>query len=54
VREFAASTWKDAALRAVITGDLKAAGEGLKALEAGALVVPASALDLEQPALVKR
>jgi len=54
VREFAASTWKDAALRAVVVGDLKAAGDGLKVLEAGALVVPAGALDLEQPGLLKR
>lgn len=54
VREFAAATWQDGALRAVIVGDLKAAGDTTKALEAGALIVPASALDLEQPGLVKR
>jgi zinc protease len=54
VRDFAARYWKDSAMRGVIAGDLKAGGDRVKALEAGALVVPATALDLEQPGLVRR
>ena len=40
------------ALRAAIAGDARAAGEALKAVEAGALVVPAGQLNLDRPGLL--
>jgi zinc protease len=49
VRDFARQRWAREALRAVVVGDLKAAGPALD--EADALTVPLTALDLELPGL---
>jgi zinc protease len=54
VRDYAARHWKDGALRAVVVGDTRAAGDSLKGFETGALVVPAGRLELDQPGLLKK
>lgn len=51
VRDFAARTWTAARLRTVVVGDLDAAAEGLKPVDAQPLVVPAAELDLEAATL---
>ena len=51
VRSFAAQTWTAQNLRTVVAGDAKAAGAGLRDLDAKALLVDLNKLDLEQTAL---
>lgn len=52
VQDFARRHWAPAALRAVVVGDLAAAGEGLSAaVQPQALRLPLAELDLEQPGL---
>lgn len=53
VGEFAARHWAAPALRTVVVGDLKAAGEGLRGLDAKALVVEMGQLDLAAPGLLR-
>lgn len=48
VRDFARSHWQAGKLRAVIAGDLSAAGETLRAVDAGAKRVALTDLDMEQ------
>jgi len=48
VREFARSHWQPERLRAVIAGDLKAAGDSLGTVAADALRMPLAQLDLER------
>ena len=48
VQQFARSHWQPGKLRAVIAGDLKAAGDSLRAVEAGARRVALAELDMEQ------
>jgi zinc protease len=55
VRDFARRFWQPARLRAVVAGDLTAAGEGLAAAaQPQALRLNITALDLEQPVLGAR
>jgi len=54
VSDFARSHWTAGRLRAVIAGDLGAAGDSLKALGDGALRLTLAELDLEQPGLRRR
>ena len=51
VHDFARSHWRADALRAVVAGDLQAAGPALD--EPGALTLPVSALDLQAPLLTR-
>lgn len=53
VRDFAQRHWRDASVRAVVVGDLTAAGESLQALDPQALRLEAPALDLSSPTLGK-
>jgi len=53
VRDFAALHWRPEALRTVIVGDLKAAGEGLRQQFPEAWVIKAEALDLGSATLRK-
>lgn len=54
VRDFAAQHWRADQLRTVIVGDVAASGPTLKALDPQALLIEASALDLESPTLQRR
>ncbi len=51
VQDFARAHWAAPALRAVVVGDLAAAGAGLAALAPGALRLPLTALNLESDSL---
>jgi zinc protease len=53
VSAFARGHWTGPRLRAVIAGDLGAAGDSLQAVSGGALRVPLAALDLSLPGLRK-
>ncbi len=53
VQAFARQHWADAALRAVVVGDLSASGAALAASTTGALRLRAADLDLNQPGLRK-
>ncbi|WP_246312403.1 M16 family metallopeptidase [Pseudaquabacterium terrae] len=53
VQSFAKTHWKPDALRGVIAGDLKAAGDTLVPLNGSARRITIDALDLEQPTLAK-
>jgi len=53
VGAFAATHWATPALRTVVVGDLKAAGEALLKLDAKALVIAMDQLDLAAPGLVR-
>ena len=48
VGEFAARHWRPETLRAVVAGDLQAAGPALREVDPGALVRPLGGLDLER------
>ena len=54
VQAFARQHWAAGALRAVVVGDLAAAGDSLAALAPQALKLTMAELDLEQPGLRKR
>jgi zinc protease len=54
VRDHAAKYWKAESLRTVVVGDLDAAGESLKGLDARALRLDAVHVDLESPGLTKQ
>lgn len=51
VQGFARTHWRGAALRGVVAGDLKAAGEALATLAGPARRIPAATLDLDAPTL---
>jgi zinc protease len=53
VSDFAARHWRPDALRAVVAGDLQAAGPALRESDPGALVRPLAGLDLERADLVR-
>jgi zinc protease len=53
VQDFARRHWTDAALRAVVVGDLAASGDALAAANPGALRLRLADLDLDQPGLHK-
>ena len=54
VAGFARQRWRRDALRAVVVGDLSAAGDGLSGLTDGALRLTRETLDLDQPGLRRR
>jgi zinc protease len=53
VRDFAAATWRPEALRIVVVGDMKVAGEALRAMVPGARLIDAAALDLAAPSMTR-
>lgn len=53
VGDFAAQHWRTSLLRSVVVGDLQAAGDALRKLEAKALVIDIKQLDLASPTLVR-